>query len=132
MTYDTAALSLQASNPGRLRLPAFPYPRSAMSSQLLDAHACAELRRHGWEIDASGDECVLRKSVAGYEAKVYTVTLRRTVPSGIEAQGELKMHGMTCAKTQPVHAEHGALAGQLWSLLDATEALNVFSDDGLD
>jgi hypothetical protein len=128
MTYETAALQMPVLGTTQFGLPAF-WSGSGEESQLLDARTCAELRRRGWVVEASRKACTLRKSTEGYAAKEFVVTVRRVGKSAVEACGELVLHALPCARTAPVRAEQARLVEQLWPLLEATETLNVFSDD---
>src|SRR5690606_23637903 len=130
--YENAALFMGAELPGTCGMPAFDELEGAPFLRLLDAGDRAELLRHGWAVEMSPQACIIRKAVQGFGSKVYVVTIRPSGPASIEAQGELFLYSMSCARTSPIHVEHVRLGEWLWPLLDATESLNVFSDGGLD
>jgi hypothetical protein len=132
MKREHVALAKGAGASGKTVRSVYDELESAWFMQLLDASDCAELSRHGWTVEAFPDRCEIRKSTRGYGAKVHVVTLRQVGPSSIEAQGELFLHSMSCARTSPIHVERSDLGEWLWPLLDATESLNVFSDGGID
>ena len=98
--------------------------------RLLPMSVRSELQRKGWLIaETTTEGCVLRKSVDDYAAKAYVVRVRRVDADHVEAQGELTLHSMSCGCICRTLSECDRLHEQFWSMLDATEALNVFGDD---
>ena len=111
-------------------LPGFGRRGLSPLARLLSPAVRSELARNGWAAeDVASEGFVLRKRVDGYQAKAYVVHVHCVDNDLVQAQGELTLHSMTCARTSPAQADRAHLAEKLWPVLDATEALTVFGDD---
>jgi hypothetical protein len=84
----------------------------------------------GWTFEPTPTGCALRKTAAGYPAKLFIVTAQRVDEARFVTHGEVTLHGLRCSTTPSVVTPAPQLFERLLFLTEATELLNLFDDSG--